>query len=316
MKVIFNSDVLYHTHLISDRLSPTLDTLLKECTSRKHTIVLPLTAKLEFERKQAEFLDKATSDLKAAYNTLEKLRISFEKVDPKKVLKAPDLVQLIKDYGIDVIVEEPTIDDYREAHKRACLHELPHPPGSKSDEMRDLVIWMIALRIAAKERDAILISRDEVHTHARGDSEALDVRLVRVKSAEEALEYFEVLTPAGKLIESMLIPFWKDLQDSGLPLPAQPSITGVKHYRFVQGMRGPSHASCELKTRAEDGETLRASVEIHLKDGYVTQVTLDEITHGDTSFGSPIQVEPNAAYNAEQDDYSERLDALKSILEG
>lgn len=316
MKVIFNSDVLYHTYLITGGLSTTLGMLLKECAARKDTIVLPLTAKLEFDRQQAEFLDKATRELKAAYGTLEKLKINFEKTDPTKVLKAPNLVQLIQDFGIEAIVEEPTIDDYSEAHKRACLHELPHPPNSKSDEMRDLVIWIIALRIASEEGGALLISRDQVHTHARGDSEAIHAGLVRVKSAEETLEYFEVLTPAGQLIERMLMSVWKELLAAGLPLPAQPSIAGVKDARFVQGTRGPSHASCELKTKAEDGDALRASVVIHIKDGYVIKVTLDKIKHGDIPLSSPIQIQPNAAYNAQQDDYGERLDALKSILEG
>lgn len=316
MKVIFNSDVLYHTGLITGGLSTTLGMLLKECAARKDTIVLPLTAKLEFDRKQAEFLDKATRKLEAAYGTLEKLKINFEKADPTKVLKAPNLVQLIQDFGIEAIIEEPTIDDYSEAHKRACLHELPHPPSSKSDEMRDLVIWIIALRIASEEGGALLISRDQVHTHARGDSEAIHAGLVRVKSTEETLEYFEVLTPAGQLIERMLMSVWKELLATGLPLPAQPSMAGVKDARFVQGTRGPSHASCELKTKAEDGDVLRASVVIHVKDGYVIKVTLDEITHGDIPLSSPIQIQPNVAYNAEQDDYGERLDALKSILEG
>jgi hypothetical protein len=289
--------------------------LLKECASRKHIIVLPLTAKLEFDRKQAEFLDKAAGELKTAYSTLQKWKIGFEKVDPTKVLKAPNLVQLIQDFGIEVVMEEPTMDDYREAHKRTCLHQPPHPPSSKSDEMRDLIIWMIALRIACREGGALLISRDQVHTHARGDSEAARAGLVRVKSAEEALEYFEVLTPAGQLIERILASVWKELLGAGLPLSAQPSIVGVKGARFVQGTRGPSYASCELKTRAEDGDALQAFVVIQAKDGYVTDVTVDEIMHGNISVSGSIQIRPNVPYEAEKQDYGERLDALKSVLE-
>jgi hypothetical protein len=46
--------------------------------------------------------------------------------------------------GVQLEVENPKLEDYRNAERRACLHLSPQPPETKSDEMRDLVIWEVA----------------------------------------------------------------------------------------------------------------------------------------------------------------------------
>ena len=316
MKIILNSDVLFDKNLVTTHLSRTLEALLEGCAQRGHAVVLPLTAKREFDRNQSEVLPKTASELRDAYALLQRLGINFDKVEPDTVIRPPDPVQLFRTYKVKVILEKPTIDDFQEAHRRACLHELPHPPKGKSDEMRDLLIWVMALRTASHEGGALLLSRDEVHTHIRGDSEANRARLVRVKTAEEALEYLDVVTPSGRLIEQLLAPAWANLRQTALALSDHPSIVGVKNARFVQGVKGPASAACELKTRASDGETIHAFVEIRTAEGIVTSVEFDNITHGGKQIAGPIQVQPNVGFAVEPDDYSQRLEALKSILKG
>jgi hypothetical protein len=71
--------------------------------------------------------------------------------------------------GVQLEVENPKLEDYRNAERRACLHLSPQPPETKSDEMRDLVIWEVALRVAKRDGKAILVSRDHVHSDERGD---------------------------------------------------------------------------------------------------------------------------------------------------
>jgi hypothetical protein len=201
MKVLLNSDILFQTHLATKGLSRDLQTLFQACVDNGHGLVIPLTSKLEFDRNQAEHAARERRRIDDAYKTLDKYGIQHEEAPAIDRVKLPDLMWLIQESGVEASLEDPTEEDLREAHRRACLHENPHPPDAKTDEMRDLVIWMIALRISKAEGGALLISRDEVHTHSRGDKEALDSGLIRVDSLEKALDYFEVETPAGQWVK-------------------------------------------------------------------------------------------------------------------
>lgn len=315
MKIILNSDILRDERLIIDKLPKRLQALFRACAKRGHSIVIPSTTLLECNRHQSQLVGETISQLENAYSLLDRFKIPHTRFEPSKVIKEPDLVGLIHNLGVEVVVEEPTIEDFQEAHKRACLHALPHPGDAKSDEMRDLLIWMIALRLALQDGGALLISRDRVHVNPRGDDEAIQARLVRVASIEEALEYFDVATPAGSLIEQLLQPVWNDLINAGLPVTRPMSLTGISQCRFVQGVRGPSFASCILKAKATGGETLQAATEIHADDGLISQVIVSDILVESEPFEErQITVTPNKEFRIEHDDYAERLGALKAIL--
>jgi hypothetical protein len=86
--------------------------------------------------------------------------------------------------GVQLEVENPKLEDYRNAERRACLHLSPQPPETKSDEMRDLVIWKVALRVAKRDGKAILVSRDHVHSDERGEA-AEACGLLRVQSLDD-----------------------------------------------------------------------------------------------------------------------------------
>lgn len=318
MKVIINSDIIYHSQLVIDNMSKPLQMLFRACSERGHTIIIPLTTLYEFNRKQSELVPKEISKLESAYNLLDKFNIRHSRNEPSKIVKQPDLIGLINQYEVKIIVEEPTFEDFKEAHKRACLHQSPHPPSIKSDEMRDLVIWVIALRLASRDGGALLVSRDEVHTHERGDNEANHVGLVRARSIEEALDLFDVETPSGRLIKQLLETIWTDLLDAGLPLTPMFSLIGVSGARFIQGVHGPSLASFTFKAKSPDGKMVQALTRIDAVDGIITKATLSEIAVEGEAWQEkplPLVISTNRAFSLEPDDFQERLDALRVLLE-
>jgi hypothetical protein len=318
MKVIVNSDIIYHSQLVTENMSERLQALFQACSDRGHTIIIPLTTLYEFDRQQLELVQKEISQLESAYKLLDKFKIRYSKIEPSKVVKKPELTGLIKQYAMNVIVEEPTFEDLKEAHKRACLHQSPHPPNIKSDEMRDLVIWFIALRLASRDGGALLISCDELHTNERGDSEANRVSLFRVRSIEEALEFLDVETPAGRIIKELLETVWVDLLDAGLPLTPAFSLIGVSGTRFIQGVHGIALASFTFKAKTPDLRIIQAITRIDTVDGIITKVTLSDITlEGETWQEKPLPlvIYTNKAFSLEPDDFQERIDALKLLLE-
>lgn len=315
MKIILNSDILFNTFLIKNNLSKNFQELFSICQKKGHVIIIPLTTLLEFDRAQLESLNTKTLKLEKAYMLLESLNIKFTRVEPPEVIKKPDLIELVKKSGVEVRVENPTNDDYLEAHKRACLHECPHAPEKKSDEMRDLIIWMIALRYAQQDGNAILISRDEVHVNPRGDNEANSVGLIRFKSEEEVLEYFEVETPAGKLIKQLIKPIWEDLLKAGLPLNQDVSIVGVAQPRFIQGTEGISNAYCLIRLRTFDGKMLKTNIAMKIDNNVIVELELSEIMIDENPWDKKqLALLPNKAISLEKDDYKERIDSLKELI--
>lgn len=318
MKVILNSDILHDERLVIDIVSKRLNKFLQSCADKGHVIVVPLTALLEFNRKQSELLSKTISELEQAYDLLDRLKISYSRVDPSEKVRLPDLVGIIKKQKVKVIVEEPTLEDFQEAHRRACLHEYPHAPNKKTDEMRDLIIWVLALRLAKQGGGALLLSRDEIHNNERGDSEAMENGLVRVRSVEEAEWYLnvDVGTPAARLVEQLLTPVWGDLLAQDLPLASQPSPLGVYQVSFVQGALGPSSVICSIKAKTPDRKTLSAEMEIHTSDGIITELKLSDINiNGEPWKDGFLAIQPNKAWSYEKDDYENRLNSLMQILE-
>ncbi|MFA4903923.1 MAG: hypothetical protein WC600_14415 [Desulfobaccales bacterium] len=315
MKIILNSDILHNVQLIKDKLSKRLQELFKVCAERNYVVVIPETALLEFNRYQLIKKEEEVNRIKNACVILETYGVHFDHIEFAELVKPPDLIALIGALGVNVIVEVPTLEDYVKAHRRACLHECPHPPDIKSDEMRDLIIWMIALRISLKEDGALLISNDVCHYHSRGDLESNEVKLVRVKSIEEALEYLDVETPTGKLMAQFLLPFWSSLIEEGLPLNKEMTILGISKARFVQGVRGLVHATCHLKTKTTEGRTLSAVVDIKPADETAEELILSNIAIDGNPLEKPeIKIIFIETGKPEYDDFVERHDALRNII--
>jgi hypothetical protein len=310
--IVLNSDVLW-TGRFSAALPNSLQRFVDACRDQDHRIIIPLTTLLEFDRRQSDQVSKERNTLTLAYATLDRLGITYESQDPDAVITAPDLLSLITGSGAAAEVIEPTLEDLKEAHRRACLHLAPQPPDTKNDEMRDLVIWMTAVRIADENDGALLISNDVVHTHNRGNDEAATVKLTRVHSIEEALEYLEVETPAGQLFRAILVPAWSALAEAGIPVPGNPTVLSVSNPIFIQGSQGLASASCTLKVRSSDNQIIQAYADVQVSANK-QQVTLTNIKIGDQAWAKPVTIETDVPQQLLADS-EESMAELRRLLE-
>lgn len=286
MKVILNSDILYHRGTLVRELGRGLKELFEACIANDHEIVIPLTSKLEFDRHQREEAEEERRRLRAAYALLDNYHIDHGADDPGSAIVEPDLLALVSASGVKVTELPPDGTALADAHERAALHLPPHPPKSKSDEMRDLVIWSQSLGLARGDPDgALLISRDEVHVHPRGDAEAFGAGLVRVSSVEEALEFFEVRTPAGRIIEDLLRRAWAGLTAHENALPQAVVVKRVSNATFRQGEGSIDRASASI--RATAGESVLESVAWFTLDrGVLVNAELSDVRFDGAEMGS------------------------------
>jgi hypothetical protein len=315
MRVILNSDVLFTSRLIRGRLPGHIERFAKECGRLGTAIVLPRTVILEVERRQEELVEEERANLEAAYATLKRAGVEFEHVAADKLFVQPDVAALLTECGVRVEIEEPTLEDYTEAERRACLHLAPQSPTAESDEMRDLVIWMLAGRVARREGGAILVSRDEVHTHGRGDGEATEVGLQRARDFDDALEILGAAGAPGILARRLLVPLWEDLRKAGLPLSPDPSIRMVSGASFVQGEAGIRFARLEIKARTDKGGELKAMLEIHRDGEVVRRVIASNVSIDGNRWGrKEVVAEPNRQIDLGEEPAEERLRALRDLL--
>jgi hypothetical protein len=312
--VILNSDILFATELLTS-LTPPVRRLADACREQGHVLIIPETTLLEFNLKQSELVGKAKGELDTAYATLTRFGVSYEQRPSEEVIALPDLINLLTTTGATVRLEEPTIEDFQEAHRRACLHLAPHPQGNtKSDEMRDLVIWMTAIRLARENNGALLLSYDKVHVHDRGDAEANEAGLIRANAFDDALELLDVHTPAGQLFRRLMDPAWPLLADEGLPLATDPIVRSVARPVFEQGDRGLASATCILKVATTNGKTLQARAEIKILEDH-QQVTLRNIMVESGHYSDPVTVRTDLVID-EVTNVEEQLFQLRTMLEG
>lgn len=164
MKVLLNSDITFPWGL--DTLPQQVIALAEACRDRRHAIALPMTTVLEFERRQTDLMTEARKALQEAAAELDRFGIAHDEVKPQDRIRAHGLDELLRATGVTVEVVTPTLEDYNDAHRRACLHLSPEPPkdpGDKKeaqDEMRDLVIWSVCVRLAREQGGALLVSHD------------------------------------------------------------------------------------------------------------------------------------------------------------
>ena len=181
--------------------------------------------------------------------------------------------------------------------------------------MRDLVIWEIAIRIAKADGEAILLSRDQVHSGPLGREEAESAGLLRTAQVDEALEILGLRTPGGDLARSLLEAVWKELHNAGLPIPEEPTLRGVLDFSFESDHSGHVGGTFRFQATTEAGP-LRAKAEIKQVAPKEVTVSLSEISLTGRQWESgalfltvPIDL-PTWTTPAE-----ERLAALRETLE-
>lgn len=297
MKIIFNSDVLWSfAKAKADLRVPSWFVDFAEIARAQGCeIVVPETAYLELLRGQRERADFGRRGLANAYEVLRKHDIAHDEPDPDGVVEVPDLISVFESQGIRIDVPSPTLVDFSEAHRRACLRLAPHPSAEleeqsrhreASDEMRDLVIWVMAIRFAQEEGGSVLVSRDRIHTGPAGDEEAHGVRLVRVQDASSALE---VGGPGALLVAQLVHASWSELAKAGLPLAKKPAWSELKGGVFVQGNRGPAQVNATVALTGRAGAVVRASATFSMSEGLLDRVELVDILVADDPF-SPARL--------------------------
>lgn len=315
MKIIFNSDLLFATYLIRDKLPKNVSDFISVCEEKGHEIIIPLTTLLEFNNKQGEYLEKEILNIKNAKTKLNNYGIRVDDFQTSDLVKLPDLIHLIQDTGVSCAIEDPTEIDFQNAHRRACLKESPHPPNKKHDEMRDLVIWEISIRIAKKNNGAILLSGDEVHGHHRGDKEASEVNLIRCNSFERAYESLSIETMSSKKIKALLDNIWNALIKGNFPIVDGAQVVSIKNPIFHYTSEDSSIATCDITMQAGNGKELTAFLKIEFLNDQpfeleLRDIKIDKIAHDD-----------EYVFEFEKPDISmkntlERLDSLRKAIKG
>lgn len=256
---------------------------LQACGEKGHEICIPETTLLEFNRKQAEFVEKEIRNLRRARDLLDKYEVKFDDFDGSALISDPNLSALIQDAGVTCTIVPPTLEDFRNAHRKACSREAPHPPDIKSDEMRDLVIWEIALRIAGSENCAILMSRDELHTHHRGDQEASDCGLIRCDSFERAYELLSIETESGRVIRQLIATVIGELiAGDDLPLRDGAQLVSIERPVFFDTDMGTTFVSAESKFSTGTGTELTATISIEYAGTSVFSIKFEDAKEGDS----------------------------------
>lgn len=141
--------------------------------------MLPRTTLLEHEHNQEKLQQGVIANIGAAIKLLTYHGVALPEINARELV--PPMISFLhlRATGVQLEVENPKLEDYRN-----CLHLSPQPPETKSDEMRDLVIWEVALRVAKRDGKAILVSRDHVHSDERGEA-AEACGLLRVQSLDD-----------------------------------------------------------------------------------------------------------------------------------
>jgi len=231
MRVVMNSDVLFWERPprgIPHRLRD----FCQQSAAVGARIVLPRTVVLECQRLRSEAAEDHKTQLRNATILLASFGVTVPPFDPEALAVPEDLPDLLTAAGARVELVDPLLEDYVEAERRASLHLSPQA-SKKADEMRDLVIWALSLRIARESGRAMLVSRDEVHSGNLGKDEASTNGLLRASSLEDALELLGRETPAGSLARTLLAAVWQPLREAGLPITPGVVIRRLERLSFL-----------------------------------------------------------------------------------
>jgi hypothetical protein len=324
MLIILNSDVLYTNVFVHKRVHQNWRRFAEGCRSVNAELIFPRTALYEIELRQQELYDFEIKSIGNASALLQKYGIQFNAPIPEKLITAPNIVQLFKDTGATVRVEIATLEDFQDAERRAAMHLPPAaprtPPTDKqatddSDEMRDLVIWAVACRLAVTHGGALLLSRDKVHTGRLGRAEADEKGLQIAIEFDEALGMLGAETEAGKIASAFLSEAWNELRKKGLPLREQFGVKTIIKPIFVQGENGLASARFSFTCAIDRDKRFSAMAEVsdiqenhfHLK---ISDAHVDKNLFANGNF--EIQVSRHGA--PEANDLEERLGDLRKIL--
>ena len=308
MNVILNSDVIYSKDLRRTDLPIQVVEFLQKCAAAHHALVIPETTKIEFEKEQAKARVNPVAEIDRAANLLRQSGIDVPVLVASEIVPEVKLPQLLDQIvGLKYSIVEATLEDYQIALRKACLREPPHPPEGKSDEMRDLVIWQTAARIANQTGGAVLVSRDEVHTHFRGDAEATAHQLSRATDFEQALEILEIETTSGAIVKSYLLSRWDQILESELPLVQGANIRWVKDINFTDDEAGLTLISSKIAIATGAGAIAVCQTVLTVQNSQLMSVSMQPESASKIEL---IFEQPEVTDNQ----FAEKLESLQDIL--
>ncbi|OGA66913.1 MAG: hypothetical protein A3G81_29905 [Betaproteobacteria bacterium RIFCSPLOWO2_12_FULL_65_14] len=325
MLVILNSDVLYTNGFMHKHLHRQWDEFARGCCAVNAELVVPSTALYEIQLRQRELYQEEQQHIEDAVALLTKYGARFAEPISAEAISEPDIVRMFRDTGVTIRVENATLEDFQDAERRAGLHLPPAPPRAPrnrkqdkedSDEMRDLVIWAVACRLAVAHGGAILLSRDKVHRGALGRLEAEEKRLLTAFDFDDALGMLGAETDAGKIAKSFLAAAWQMLREAGLPFREQIQIRTITEPVFVQGDLGLRSARFSFSAETHDDKRFRGRAVVSQIDPQGFQLQISDALVDSTRFAEgdvTIRVVHQRAAPAE--DADERLKALRELLE-
>ena len=324
MLIIVNSDILYTNGFVHQRLHQEWNRFADGCRSVDAELVIPRTALYEIELRQQELYDKEVDSITTACGLLQRYGVDITAHEPTDLIKMPDIIDLFCQAGVKARVEETTLDDFRDAERRAAMHLPPVPPRrtpsgkqdtDNSDEMRDLVIWAVACRLAVANGGAVLLSRDKVHSGSLGRSEADEIRLLRAIDFTDALGMVGAETPAGSMAVGFLGEAWDQLRQAGIPLRNEVAIKTISGVSFVQG--AAVLASARFRFGCDTDSDRRFSADVHVYDIDATHFRLTTVASTLDNKKAPtlnVEVRVERHVTATAGDVEERLSDLRDIL--
>ncbi len=324
MLVILNSDVLYTSTFVHGRVHRNWRQFAEGCHKVGARLIIPRTTLLEVNLRQKELADDEKLAIRSAMATFTKYKLPFESVDVDQIVIEPDLIGLFRQTGVSIDAEAATLEDFEDAERRACLHLPPGPPrtrspaggeDTRSDEMRDLVIWATACRLARTAGGAILVSRDNVHTNKHATSEGETQQLRVAFDLDEALGMLGAETAAGKIAEQFLREAWPTFLRCGVPVSSDYSVKTITDAVFTQGTRGIASARFAFSAANPKGKRFRAKASVSSIDDGAFVVTLAD-SHIDQSRCDAANIGATVARAGQMptDDYQDRLSDLRNLL--
>jgi hypothetical protein len=270
---------------------------------------------LEDERHQTQLREKKINELELARELLEGCNVAVPPFDSQTHVKAVDMATALRAEAVTVEVCDPTLEDYRDAERRAALHLPPQSPATSSDEMRDLVIWALALRLAKIDGQAMLISRDETHSDKWGKAEAAAAGLYRARDFDEASETLGLVTPAGTLAREIIKPMLDALEMAGLPFPKELSRIRLSAVTFTTDRDGHVGASVDFAAKAP--RDLTGVMKVFQATPTSIQANLSSLSIDGKPRNPPtITVTAAGALPSSASPVGERLADLKQLIEG
>ena len=152
-------------------------------------IVLLETVVLELKRVLADAIAEDKANIENLVKTL-KDRGAVVKAESIIYGEQFSIIDELSRLGFSVAEENLTIEDFREAHRRTCMHEDPKvlTQNSKGQEevleqFRDVAIYVAALRLARNGDGAFLVSEDGIFASKAENvrNETSSAKLMRVQ---------------------------------------------------------------------------------------------------------------------------------------